>query len=298
MTITQTLYVLETASCRNMSRAAQRLYVSQSAVSQQIARLEEELGYPLFSRTASGLELTEAGERFCRDARPVVDSWQKLCRDYQAGAPKVRRHLRIGVGSRVYSNGLFPELMRFFEEREDVELSLISEAGVDFLKLLRQQSVDLVLDRLPAENYLLHHTEYTAVPLITELQCVLLPPGDPRARLAGFRFEDLENATMVTGLENSAEARWLRDLCLEKGIHLQRVYRIDGIDVGMKMVQSGVGLALGPESFASYFQLAAVPLVPERRASLQFICPRALLQRKEIRELRERLADLCRGKGL
>lgn len=298
MTITQTLYVLETASCRNMSRAAQRLYVSQSAISQQIARLEEELGYPLFTRTASGLELTQAGESFCRDARPVIDGWQKLCRDYQGGTPKTRRHLRIGVGSRVYSNGLFRELMRFFEERQDVELSLISEAGVDFLKLLRQQSVDLVLDRLPAEDYLLRQTEYMAVPLITERQCVLLPPDDPRAQLKGFRFEELENASMITGLENSAEARWLRDLCLEKGIHLQRVYRIDGIDIGMKMVQSGVGIALGPESFAEYFRLAAVPLVPERRASLQFICPRALLQRREIRELRECLTELCRGKGL
>ena len=57
MTTTQALYVLEVAACRSMSRAAQRLYVSQSAISQQIQKLEQELGCALFTRTAAGPEL-------------------------------------------------------------------------------------------------------------------------------------------------------------------------------------------------------------------------------------------------
>ena len=60
MTTTQALYVLEVAACRSMSRAAQRLYVSQSAISQQIQKLEQELGCALFTRTAAGPELTAA----------------------------------------------------------------------------------------------------------------------------------------------------------------------------------------------------------------------------------------------
>ena len=51
MTIQQVLYVLEIASRSSVSQAAQKLYLSQSALSQQLRRLEEELGYPLFSRT-------------------------------------------------------------------------------------------------------------------------------------------------------------------------------------------------------------------------------------------------------
>ena len=54
MTTPQALYVLEVAACRSMSRAAQRLYVSQSAISQQIQKLEQELGCALFTRTAQG----------------------------------------------------------------------------------------------------------------------------------------------------------------------------------------------------------------------------------------------------
>ena len=50
MTTTQALYVLEVAACRSMSRAARRLYVSQSAISQQIQKLEQELALPRFPR--------------------------------------------------------------------------------------------------------------------------------------------------------------------------------------------------------------------------------------------------------
>ena len=72
MTIAQVLYVLEIADCRSISAAAERQFISQSALSQQIQRLEGELGYPLFVRTPRGLTLTAAGETFCREARPAA----------------------------------------------------------------------------------------------------------------------------------------------------------------------------------------------------------------------------------
>lgn len=78
MTIAQVLYVLEIADCRSISAAAERQFISQSALSQQIQRLEGELGYPLFVRTPRGLTLTAAGETFCREARPVAEQWQRL----------------------------------------------------------------------------------------------------------------------------------------------------------------------------------------------------------------------------
>ena len=140
MTTTQALYVLEVAAARSVSGAARRLYVSQSAISQQIQRLEQELGCALFTRTVYGLALTTAGESFCRQARPVIDAWQKLCEDLHADHLHAKKQLRIGLGSRVYSNSLFPDLVRFFDDRPEIEVSFRTEAGMDFLTALRQQS--------------------------------------------------------------------------------------------------------------------------------------------------------------
>ncbi len=298
MTTTQALYVLEVAACRSMSRAAQRLYVSQSAISQQIQKLEQELGCALFTRTVNGPRLTAAGEDFCRRARPVMDAWQKLCRDVQASNPTAKKQLRIGLGSRVYSNSLFEDIVRYFDRQPEIEVSFFTEAGMDFLMALRQQQVDLVLDRLPTEDYLDRQSEYTSIPLVRERQCVLLSSRDPRAGLPSLSIRALEGATVISGLENSAEDRQLKELCERHRISLKRVFRSDGIDTNMSLVRSGVGVVLGPESFARYYNVAAVPLEPETEASLQFVCLRALLQRREIRQFRDYLVQTCREHGL
>ncbi len=298
MTTTQALYVLEVASCRSMSRAARRLYVSQSAISQQIQRLEQELGCALFTRTVHGLEPTAAGESFCRQARPVIDAWQKLCRDVQASNPTAKKQLRIGLGSRVYSNSLFEDLVRFFDDQPDVEVSFFTEAGMDFLMALRQQQVDLVLDRLPSEDFLDRQSEYYSIPLVRERQCVLMTRRDPLAARPRLSLRDLEGATVISGLENSAEDRQLKELCSRHGFNPSRLYRSDSIETNMSLARSGVGVVLGPESFSRYYNVAAVPLDPETEASLRFVCLRNLLQRREIRQLRDYLLRVCRDHGL
>lgn len=298
MTTAQALYVLEVASCRSMSQAAQRLYVSQSAISQQIQKLEQELGCALFIRTVNGPRLTAAGEEFCRQARPVIDAWQKLCRDLQASNPTAKKQLRIGLGSRVYSNSLFEELVRYFEDQPEIEVSFFTEAGMDFLLALRQQQVDLVLDRLPTEDYLDRQSEYYSFPLVRERQCVLASRLDPLAARQRISLRDLEGATLISGLENSAEDRQLKELCSSYGFSPQRVYRSDSIETNMSLARSGVGVVLGPESFARYYNVAAVPLEPETEASLRFVCLKSLLQRREIRQMRDYLIRLCRERGI
>ena len=77
MTVTQVLYALEVARCQNVSRAAERLLLSQSALSQQLRRLEQELGYPIFTRTLHGVQLTPEGER-------ILNAYERFAADINA----------------------------------------------------------------------------------------------------------------------------------------------------------------------------------------------------------------------
>lgn len=298
MTVAQVLYVLEVASCQNMSRAASRLFISQSALSQQILKLERELGYSLFSRSVRGIELTAAGERFCQEARPAVEAWQKLCHHVQAQNTAARKQLRIGMGSRMYSNGLFQDVVQFFDARPDIEVTFVTEAGRDFLANLRERRIDLALDRLPSEDHLAGQTGFYTCSLVRERQCVLMSRDDPRAALPFLSIQDLQGCTMISGLENSAEDRILKETCRRYGITLNRVYRSDGIETNMNLVRNGRGVVLGPQSFADYYHVAAVALLPEIEISLQFICLKSYIQRKEIRQLRDHLRMICRERGL
>ena len=227
-----------------------------------------------------------------------MDAWQKLCQDMQASNPEAKKQLRIGVGSRVYSNCLFEDLVRFFDDHPEIEVSFLTEAGTDFLRSLRQQQMDLVLDRLPTEDYLARQSEYYSLPLVREKQCVLMSYRDERAGLESLSIGDLQGSTVISGLENSSEDRQLKEICRRYQISLKRIYRSDGIETNMNLVRSGLGVVLGPESFARYFNVAAVPLSPETEASLQFVCLKSLLQRREIRQFRDYLIGVCRDHGL
>ncbi|MBQ4424787.1 MAG: LysR family transcriptional regulator [Lachnospiraceae bacterium] len=297
MTVNQVLYVLEIAESRSISLAAERLYVSQSALSQQLHRLEDELGYALFLRRGHGLALTPAGERFCEAARPVAESWDLFSQQVSARSVDTRRHMQIGVGARVFSNGLFPKLVAFFETHPEIEISFVTEAGRDFLPMLQKGQLDLVLDVLPSEDYLDHQDDFSAWPLITERQCVLTAREDPRAALSAISLEDLQGSTMISGLEHSSEARILRENFREHGIRISRIYRSDSIDTVMNLVKSGRGLVLGPESFAGYYGVAAIPLSPETKASLQFICYKDRGEKKVIRALRDHLSGICQSQA-
>lgn len=294
MTITQVRYVLEVASCRSVSHAAERLYISQSALSQQLAKLERELGYSLFTRSLHGLEPTAAGERFCERARPLLDDWAAFSNAVQAGDPAARQQLRIGMGSRVYSNGLFPEILSFFDARPEIEVSFVTEAGSDFLAALSQQSLDLALDILPPEGLPASRKEFFFCPLIREPQCVLMAESDPLADREGLSLSELQGVTMMSGLERSTEAKQLDRLCRDNGITLKRIYRSDGIGTIMNMVRAGRGVVLGPRSFASYYQVAAVPLLPKSEAALHFICLQKAAHLRVIREFHSFLLTLCR----
>ena len=293
MTIQQVLYVLEIASRSSVSQAAQKLYLSQSALSQQLRRLEEELGYALFSRTANGLQLTSEGKHFCEQAGPVADKWYDFCKSVQKRPASEPLRLRLGIGSRVYSNNLFPKIAEYFKNRPEIEVTFVTEAGRDMADSLRKGELDLALDRLPTEEQP-EDGELFSIPMIRERQCVLLSPDDPRGGYNSLTFRDLQGCTMISGLEDSAEDRSMKNALRKNHISIKRVYRTDGIDTSMQLVRDGMGIAIGPASFADYFRIKAVPLEPETWISLQFICLKSSLNQAVIKRFRDYLTDICK----
>ncbi len=297
MTITQIMYALETARRGNISKAADALFVSQSALSQQLQKLEKELGYQLFQRTVRGLEITDEGIVFCDEAQPLFEHWEQFQKTVRSDSAMKKRHLRICMGSRVYSNGLFQDVLRFFDDHSDLEVTFVTEAGRDFLAGLKDGSVDLALDRLPSEDFAANQNTLYACNLVRETQCVLMAKEDPRAGLSSISIKELQGATMISGLENSSEDKTLKEICRRHGVTLKRIFRSDGIETNMNLVRSGKGVALGPKSFADFYNVAAVELTPPADITLKFICLKSSLKRNEILLFRDYLLETCRQRG-
>ena len=297
MNITQVYYVLAVAKCRSFSGAAQELFVSQPALSKQIRSLEIELGYDLFVRAPQGVTLTKEGERFCRYGQQAVDGWEYFQRQVNYEDKSVARRLRIGLGSRVYSNGLFEDVVRFFENHPELEVTFVAEAGQDFLAELSEGRLDLALDRLPSRDVFPgKDSNVVAYDLIPEQQCILMARSDPRSELESISFKDLQGCAMISGLENSMEDQLLKADCRRYDITLSRVYRCNSMDTIMQLVRKGKGVVSGPLSFSDYYDVAAVPLQPEEEVVLSFICLRKNAGRQDIQIFRRYMQEVCRGK--
>ena len=117
-------------------------------------------------------------------------------------------------------------------------------------------------------------------------------PDHPLAQKKNASIMDCREYTMLTGLEHSVEDRLLRKTYGEQNITWKRVIRSDSIDTVMKMVKSGSGIAIGPQSFAEYYGVTAVPLVPARQDSLYFACLKSKKKEPEIREFQRYLTTL------
>lgn len=293
MDLTQVIYVLEAARCGSLSQAAERLYTSQPALSQRIKRLEQELGYPLFSRTPQGVRLTAVGEAFCQRAQPVVEEWQGLCGWVSDHSHMAQKHLRIGLGVRVYSSGLFEDVVHFFDLHPDIEATFVTEAGRDFLPALKDGSLDLVLDRFPPEEFVSEQGGFVVSDLICEKQCVLMSWDDPLNRFESITLSQLQGCTMVSALADSLEDKTLKSICARSGITLKRLYRSDSIDMIMDLVRKGKGVTIGPQSFASYYGVSSVILEPETSVYIKFICLEQSRRRKEIVQLQRYLQKIC-----
>lgn len=293
VTMLQILYALAVEQYRNFSKAAASQFVSQPALSQQIKQLEGELGYQLFTRSTHEVEITPRGREFCANARPLKEAWDVFQERLSLSGEASAKKLRIGMGSRVYSNHLFDPVVRFFDMHPELEVTFVTEAGHDFLTDLEEGRLDLALDRLPPTPLLGGSEALATEPLIRERQCILVARDDPRAALEEIRFSDLRGCAVITGLENSMEDRALQYDCQHSGTVFERVYRSDGIETNMSLLRGGKGIIIGPASFAGYYGVAAVPLSPEATTSLDFICLQKNAARAEIAALRKYLVSLC-----
>ena len=146
MTKTQISYFLEVAKCLNFSKAAENLYVSQPAVSKQIALMESELGFPLFDRTNKVIRLTESGiamqsllSRYDRDLESLIAHLQA-----HSSSP-VHGTLRIGCRASWNMASFYRDIRQLFSAWPEINISLTGYESGELLPRLRAGELDFAL---------------------------------------------------------------------------------------------------------------------------------------------------------
>ncbi len=145
-------YFVAVAQHRNFSRAAEHLAVSQPALSEQIRKLEEELGAPLFARTSRGATLTDAGEAFLPQARAVLAQADAAADSVRMVTSGVAGTLTLGfIDSAALA--ILPALIRRFTERyPNVKLRLRELGTQQQLEAVASGAIDVGIVRGPVWN--------------------------------------------------------------------------------------------------------------------------------------------------
>lgn len=177
---------LHVAELHSFSQAARELGYSQSAVSSQIAQLENELGTPLLDRVGKTVRLTQAGETFMGYARTLLTTAQQAQAALQP-AQQIQGRLRIALADSVCSAFLPDLLQRYHALCPQVELVLRTATADEMLQLLRTNQMDLAytLDRpLAQPSFVLAVDQPEPI-------CFVAPPGHPLAGRKDLTLEDL-----------------------------------------------------------------------------------------------------------
>lgn len=206
----------------HLTRAAARLHVSQSVLSTQIKRLEEQLGHALFQRVGRRLQLTEAGRMTLTYAESIFTSGNELLAMLRDGSTQALQVLRIGSVATLSRN--FQEnFVKPLLERSDVSLVLQSGSLEEMLQRLRVHTLDLVLS-----NRRVHaDADHPWRCRLLARQPVSLV-GRPRGRRRAFRFpQDLAEVPLLLPGRSSDIRAGFDLLCEQHGLRCQVLAEVD-----------------------------------------------------------------------
>ena len=231
----------------SFSGAADTLHLSQSAVSQQVAALEREVGMPLLERTSDGPKLTPAGERLIEHADAVICRLEEAERELTEIAGLQGGRVRL-VSFPTASATLVTHAVSTFRKRfPDVELKLGEAEPTDSLAALRAGDFDIAISydfELSPED---PGRDLVAELILEEVMEVALPKGHPLAASKKVNLKDLAEEDWLCGVSRGSCREHVIRTCQNAGFEPKIGFESDDYTVLQGLVAGGLVVTLLPE---------------------------------------------------
>ncbi|HEV2124029.1 MAG TPA: LysR substrate-binding domain-containing protein [Chloroflexota bacterium] len=242
MEINQLVYFEAVARHLHFTRAAEELHVAQPSVSQQIQKLEETLGIPLFHRMKRRVTLTEAGREFLPRVRSILQQIEEARAAVQEVTELRRGALAVGAPPSV-GTYLFPNVLAAFNEHYPGITLVFREGGSRVLvERLEAGELDLAVVIEPVR-----HPVLEAVPLLEEELVLAVPVGHRLAGRGVVRLAELQDEPFVMLRAGVYELReQTLDAC--RAVGFTPIIALDGceMDTALRFVAAGIGVSLLP----------------------------------------------------
>jgi LysR family hydrogen peroxide-inducible transcriptional activator len=241
MEMHQLRYVVAVARTGNFSRAAEQCHVAQPSLSQQIQKLEDELGERLFDRMKREAKLTAHGEVFLRRAVKILEEVDAAKREAADAQDLLRGTMTIGVLPTIAPYLLPAVMAKFAEEFPGVEIVVQEDTTARLLKLAHSYEVDFALASQPIQDERLAVRELFAEELL-----LALPPGHPLTRKRAVAVGDLDTERLIVMKEGHCLGDQVLGFCDRRDLKPKISFRSAQLETVQALVCSGLGVSLIP----------------------------------------------------
>lgn len=248
MELRQLQYVVQIAAEKNFSRAAEKLHIAQPSLSQQLSKLEKEIGVRLFQRSTNSVQLTYAGQLFVEKAQKVLDLIEQMKQEME-DISQVRKG-KLTIGSLpITGSHILPKVLPVFKQHyPEIEVVLIEETSSQLEMLTAQGVTDLTLLSLPIEEKTLDYR------VLVEEEIWLAVPPNHRFALHGsnkpIALEQLRQEPFILLKKGQGFRQIALDLCKQAGFSPHIVFESSNIETIQSLVAADMGIAFVPRMVA------------------------------------------------
>lgn len=261
-------YFLEVSKYRNFTKAAEKLYISQSALSRQIQELENELGTQLFRRDYKNLKLTNDGKRFLPVAQDIVERCDKASSMFRNNLPQEQEEApRLHVGYQRFFNSkqIYDVRGELTQSHPDLDFMMTEGTPQELSKAVSSGDLDLVFVLnvyLPKEA-----SGLRIVPFEHNRLQLIVPENHPFAKRKSVSIRELENEDFI--LMNRPKSPVIVDyvthLCRKKGFTPRASYYINDALQAIELVAAGKGISflhsgMRIDMLSQYYHIAAIDI--------------------------------------
>ncbi len=228
------------AKYKNISKAADALFISQPAISKSLSRLEENLGCILFSRTSRGVSLTADGEILYERIREAFAA-------IEAGEEELRHRtelgigqLRIGVSTTLCKYILLPYLQNFIQQHPHIRITIECQSTLHTVELLESGQIDIGLIGAPK-----HHGTLTFLPL-KKIQDTFVATQSYLDNLSIREHADSDlflSATLMLLDEENITRQYINDYFYRNQIKTNQILEVSSMDLLIEFAKIGIGAA-------------------------------------------------------
>lgn len=247
------------ADSGNMTRAAEKLCITQSALSQQLKDIENKLGTDLFFRTRKKMIITEAGRQLQGTAAEVIEALDSAERTIARKIKGEKGELRVGTQC-IFCYKWLPQVMRRFQTKfPNIEIEVGNSS--DLIEELEGKKFDMVISGAISPSEI-----HSSVPLFADQLVCVMPQDHPLAACGFVQLEDFTGCSLISHADQGRN-RFFQQVLKPRGIEPKRLMNVGAPQAIVEMVAAGFGITVFPRwaiaEALKTWRIVARPITPK-----------------------------------